>query len=164
MKRHVIIMGTGPEITCASPTRHVRIATRKGKVSMDMAPLTCTRQEIDKINEPVNLLLQKLANEVLCTLLDSCAILPQDKPFISYQNNTFLMYDGTHLSSDGSIRLFEILKTKVEKALQQPAPDNNHRLQKSITHKARARSSSCSGFVVLRQLQSGVQNCTLLSL
>lgn len=123
MKRHVIIIGTGPEITCASPTRHVRIATRKGKGAMDMAPLTCTRQEVDKINAPVNSLLQKLADEGLCTLLDSCAILPQDKPFISYQNNTFLMYDGTHLSSDGSIRLFEILKPQIEKALQQPAPE-----------------------------------------
>ena len=122
MDRHVILMGAGPEIPCSNPPRHIRISVRKGESEPDMAPLSCTRQAIDNLNKDVNAILQKIADEGLCTILDTSAIIPNDKPFVSYQDKNFLMYDDNHLSSEGSIRLFNILKPQLEKILQQAKP------------------------------------------
>ena len=42
MGRHVILVTPGPEIPLLSPTRYVRIATRKGEFPIDLTPLSCT--------------------------------------------------------------------------------------------------------------------------
>lgn len=122
MNRHVILMGAGPEIPCTSPTQYIRVATRRGISEIDLEPLSCTRQQVDEQNAEVNSILKKIADEGLCTILNPCAILPAEKPFISYEDKKFLMFDSHHLSSEGSIRLFDILKPQVEKVLQQAKP------------------------------------------
>lgn len=122
MGRHVIVIGPGPEIEMQKPTRYSRITKRKGITDIDLGPLSCTREDVDKLNTTITPILKKLEAEGLCTLIDARAIIPEDKPFISYENGIFYMFDRNHLSSEGSIRLFDILKPEFEKVFQQSRP------------------------------------------
>lgn len=125
MGRKVIIIGPGPEHKTKSPTRYMRIAVRKGYSNPDMGPLSCTREEVDALNSRINPIMQKLQAEGLCTLVDACAIIPEGKPFVTYQDGKFLMYDDNHLSSDGSVMLFNILKPQFEQLLKGAASSDS---------------------------------------
>ncbi len=122
MGRHVILMAPGPEIPLNSPTRYIRIATRKGEADIDLAPVSCNRKEVEELNKDILPMLQKLQAEGLCSILDTLSIIPADKPFVSYQDGKFMMYDDDHFSSDGSTMLFRHLRPQLESLLQQPMP------------------------------------------
>lgn len=67
-------------------------------------------------------MMYKLQEEGLCSILNALSFIPEDKPFVSYQDGKFLLYDDDHLSSDGSTLMFRHLRPQLEALLQQPMP------------------------------------------
>lgn len=117
--KEVLLLGPSPEIPNGDPTRYVRTETKKGRVPVDPAPLSCTREEILQKNADILPVLNQLQAEGLCTVLNTLDFLPADKPFNSYQDKVFLMHDDDHLSSDGSTALFQHLRPQLEPILKQ---------------------------------------------
>ena len=122
MGRHVILLGPTPEPACGNPLRYIRSATRKGQNPIDLAPLTCTHQEIAELNKDIITMLNSIKAEGLCSVLDVLATIPEDKPYVSYKDGKFHLYDDDHLSGDGSTELFKLLRPQLEALLKQPMP------------------------------------------
>ncbi len=128
MNKQVILVGPGPEIPLRSPTRLIRLAMRKNNLDkVDMTPISCTREHIIELNKDILPIHDKLEEEGLCTVVDVIPYLPEDKPYVSYQNGKFLMFDDDHLSSDGSTEIFRFLRPALEPLLRkntatEPAP------------------------------------------
>lgn len=123
MGRHVVLLGPAPEPACDNPLRYVRLATRKGQNPIDLAPLTCTRQDMEERNKDIIAMLKSIQAEGLCSILDTISIMEEDKPFIVYKDGTFMMYDDDHLSGEGSTALFRQLKPQFETILNQRMPE-----------------------------------------
>ncbi len=119
MNKHVILLSPCPEIPINSPTRFIRIATRKNQDNPDLSPISCTREKILELNKDVLPLLAKLQQEGLCSIVDTIPFIPEDRPYVSYRDGKFLLCDNNHLSGDGSTELFQFLKPQLEKLLRQ---------------------------------------------
>ncbi len=120
--RHVILLGPTPETKCSNPLRHVRTAVRKGQNPLDLSLMTDTHQEIAERNKDVLNILHALQAEGLCSLLDVLAVIPEDEPFVAYQNGKILLSDDDHLSGDGATEIFRRLRPQLEALLKQPMP------------------------------------------
>lgn len=119
LNKQIILIGPGPEIPLRSPTRLIRLATRRNNLdTVDMSPISCTKEHILELNKDILPILDKLQQEGLCTVANVLPYLPEDKPFVSYQNGKFLMFDDDHLSSDGSTEIFRFLRPQLEPLLK----------------------------------------------
>ena len=123
LDKHVVLIGPWPETKMEDPCRFIRIEARKGNKNIDMAPLTCTRDELVQLNKRITPMLRQLEHEGLCSVLYGFDYIPADKPYVAYRNGEFLLSDDDHLSGVGSIDLFNYLQPQIESALskQQPA-------------------------------------------
>ena len=122
LNRHVILVGPGPEIKDNALCRSIRLGARKGNSNINLAPISCTREDIIQLNKHITPMLMQLQKENLCTVLDTFGYIPEDKPFVAYKNGIFLMSDDDHMTGAGSTELYQYLKPQLEKALQQSMP------------------------------------------
>lgn len=122
LDKHVIILGPGPELPVNSPTRHIRMVTRRGVQPFDLSPITSTWEFASNLNKDAIRFINRLKDEGLCSVLDAMSIIQPDKPFCAYEDGKFLMKDDDHLTSEGSIRMFRHLKPQLETFLKQKKP------------------------------------------
>lgn len=125
LDKHVILLGPCPELPINSPTRHIRLCTRRGEQPFDLAPITSTLEYSNEINKEPLALVSGIQQEGLCSVLDGMSILKPDTPFCAYQNGVFLMKDDDHFTHEGSIMLFSHLKPQLEAFLKQKKPQNH---------------------------------------
>ena len=122
LDKHVVLIGPWPETKMEDPCRFIRIEARKGNKNVDMAPLTCTRDELVEMNKRITPMLKQLEGEGLCSVLYGFDYIPADKPFVAYRNGEFLLSDDDHLSGAGSIDLFNYLQPQIESVLSKQQP------------------------------------------
>ena len=63
-------------------------------------------------------ILDRLEQEGLCTVLRILPYIPEDRPFNAYEHGEILYKDSDHMSSKGSIKLFQHLKPQLKEALK----------------------------------------------
>lgn len=122
LNKHVILLGPAPKIPHKTPAQVVRIAKRKKQDPMDLSAISCTRKSLLEKNIHILPMLNKLKDEGICSLVDTISYLPEDEPWVSYQNGQFLMNDDNHLTEAGSIHFFEYLQPQFELLLKQAQP------------------------------------------
>ena len=122
LNKHVILLGPVPEINHNAPAQVVRMAKRRKQDPMDLSPISCTRESLLERNIHILPMLNKLRDEGICSLVDTVSYIPEDKPWISYQDGQFLMYNDDHFTGAGSIHFFEYLQPQFEQLLKQKQP------------------------------------------
>ncbi len=116
LKRNILLIGPAPEIISPDPCRYIRLHARKGITDINLKPLSCTKADFEKQTKDVIPMLKAMEDEGLCTVLWTADFIQDNKPFVAYQDGRFLTTDSDHLSSAGSIELFNYLKPQIEKA------------------------------------------------
>lgn len=89
-----------------------------GETGKGLESLTCTRQKYREDHAAVLPILDRLEQEGLCTVLRILPYIPEDRPFNAYEHGEILYKDSDHMSSKGSIKLFQHLKSQLKEALQ----------------------------------------------
>ena len=98
--------------------KYIRNLIRRGETGKGLESLTCTRQKYREDHAAVLPILDRLEQEGLCTVLRILPYIPEDRPFNAYEHGEILYKDSDHMSSKGSIKLFQHLKSQLKEALQ----------------------------------------------
>ena len=116
MGKQVILLAPTPLIKQNDVAKYIRNLIRRGETGKGLESLTCTRQKYREDHAAVLPILDRLEQEGLCTVL---RILPiYRKTGRSTPMNTALHKDSDHMSSKGSIKLFQHQKPQLKEALQ----------------------------------------------
>lgn len=118
MNKHVILLAPTPLIKQNDVAKYIRNLVRRGETGEEQESLTCTRQKYREDHAAVLSILDGLEQEGLCSVLRIFSYIPEDKPFNAYEHGEILYKDGDHMSSKGSIRLFQYLKPQFKEALE----------------------------------------------
>lgn len=89
-------------------------------------------------------ILDRLEQEGLCTVLRILPYIPEDRPFNAYEHGEILYKDSDHMSSKGSIKLFQHLKPQLKEALKKNP--RHHQVYKSHSREHVCRSSGGETF------------------
>ncbi len=111
--KHVVLIGPAPEIKNPNPSRFIRQQARRRNTDMNLETLSCSRAQLAERTKEVMPMLEQLEKEGLCTLLKTIQLIPENEPFVAYQNSQFLMTDAHHLSGQGSVKFFQLLKPQI---------------------------------------------------
>ncbi len=118
MDKQVILLAPTPLIKQNNVAKFIRNLVRRGETGQGRESLTCTRQKYREDHAAVLPILDRLEQEGLCTVLRILPHIPADRPFNAYEHGEILYKDKDHMSSKGSIRLFQHLKPQLRKALE----------------------------------------------
>ena len=118
MGKQVILLAPTPLIKQNDVAKYIRNLIRRGETGKGLESLTCTRQKYREDHAAVLPILDRLEQEGLCTVLRILPYIPEDRPFNAYEHGEILYKDSDHMSSKGSIKLFQHLKPQLKEALQ----------------------------------------------
>lgn len=118
MGKQVILLAPTPLIKQNDVAKYIRNLIRRGETGKGLESLTCTRQKYREDHAAVLPILDRLEQEGLCTVLRILPYIPEDRPFNTYEHGEILYKDSDHMSSKGSIKLFQHLKPQLKEALQ----------------------------------------------
>lgn len=126
MGKHVILLAPTPLITQNDVPKYIRTLARRGKTGEVQNSLICTLRKYLEDHAAVLPILDRLEQEGLCSVLRILPHITEEKPFNAYEHGEILYKDGDHMSSKGSIRLFQYLKPQLREALQKESPSSSH--------------------------------------
>ena len=118
MGKQVILLAPTPLIKQNDVAKYIRNLIRRGETGKGLESLTCTRQKYREDHAAVLPILDRLEQEGLCTVLRILPYIPEDRPFNAYEHGEILYKDSDHMSSKGSIKLFQHLKPQLKEALK----------------------------------------------
>lgn len=122
MNKQVILLAPTPLIKQNNVAKYIRNLVRRGKTGEGQESLTCTRQKYREDHAAVLPILDRLEQEGLCTVLRLISYIPEEKPFNAYERGEILYKDSDHMSSKGSVKLFQYLKPQLKEALEKESP------------------------------------------
>lgn len=118
MGKQVILLAPTPLIKQNDVAKYIRNLIRRGETGKGLESLTCTRQKYREDHAAVLPILDRLEQEGICTVLRILPYIPEDRPFNAYEHGEILYKDSDHMSSKGSIKLFQHLKPQLKEALK----------------------------------------------
>ncbi len=124
--RHVILLAPTPLIKQNDVPKYIRNLIRRGKTAEGQESLICTRRQYLEDHAAVLSILDRLEQEGLCSVLRILPHITEEKPFNACENGEILYKDGDHMSSKGSIKLFQYLKPQFREALKKAPPSSSH--------------------------------------
>ena len=116
INKQVILVAPGPEFDMKPLQHYCKVLNFRGKMVADIAPV-CTREQHRENNKVVTPILEKMAKEGLCSILDPQDALEAEYDFRAAADNTLLMYDQHHMYAEHSIYLIERLVPQLRRFL-----------------------------------------------
>lgn len=115
--KKVILIGPTAEFNInAQLFKRINVLRKKLHVSYK-ATFPMSREEYLKRYKPFRDILEKMASEGLCVILDPMDSLAEGEAFSAVLESEILMIDNTHLSCEGSKLLFNKLRPQIRKVL-----------------------------------------------
>ena len=131
INKQVILVAPGPEFDMKPLQHYCKVLNFRNKTLADIAPI-CSREKHIENNSAIFPILDKMAQEGLCSILDPMDALEEGFDFRAAADNTLLMYDQHHMYAEHSIYLIERLVPQLRQILG-ISPDKPYKLIRETT-------------------------------